>query len=177
MLMKATAVLAAAGAAILALAGCSGGADSTATGQPNQSPIGEAQGSGCTPGAGPLPDGQWFGFVTEWGESSVSFDLACMWGWDFTDGSPSPIWTNDDGTIRTVTVSPDAGVYVWFAGDGNSYDGFLAYPLDVGPTPYGVWVYIEDGQAVEFDIEDAYNSDDDCDPSSAAGCVYSEEDW
>ena len=48
-----------------------------------------AGGSGCAPGAGPLPDGVWFGYVSSIGATSVEFDLACFYFGDiaYTEGA------------------------------------------------------------------------------------------
>ena len=35
-------------------------------------------GSGCSPGSDTLPDGIWWGYVTDLSPSSVTFDLACL---------------------------------------------------------------------------------------------------
>ena len=55
-----------------------------------------AEGSGCTPGDGPLPDGDWYGIVTSRRNDSLDFDLACWFTGDAAvqasaeDGEESP---------------------------------------------------------------------------------------
>ncbi len=79
----------------------------------------DAHGSGCAPGAGPLPDGIWFGFPTAWTTSSIDFDLACFYSGDAAtaqatargEESPPPndyIITNDTPTLRSVPVAGGA---------------------------------------------------------------------
>jgi hypothetical protein len=79
----------------------------------------DAHGSGCAPGAGPLPDGIWFGFPQAWTTSSIDFDLACFYSGDAAiaeatargEESPPPndyIITNDNPTLRTVPVAAGA---------------------------------------------------------------------
>lgn len=79
----------------------------------------DAHGSGCAPGAGPLPDGIWFGFPTAWTTSSIDFDLACFYSGDAAtaqatargEESPPPndyIITNDNPTLRSVPVAGGA---------------------------------------------------------------------
>jgi len=41
-----------------------------------------AHGSGCAPGTDWLPDGIWFGYVTDRSADRVDFDLACIWTGD-----------------------------------------------------------------------------------------------
>jgi hypothetical protein len=39
----------------------------------------DAHGSGCAPGTDWLPDGIWFGYITDRSADRVDFDLACIW--------------------------------------------------------------------------------------------------
>lgn len=65
---------------------------------------GDPAGSGCTPGPGPLPDGQWVGYVTTGTETAVSFDLVCF---DSATGRVDN--TNPD--LREVPLAPDAAIW------------------------------------------------------------------
>ncbi len=92
-------------------------------------------GSGCSPGSGALPDGIWFGWVTEVHDRSLSFDLACL-----SPGDP-PVATNRNPQMRDVTAATDLMVR---ASDGTTLP---ASKWDPGNEP--VWVYINDGRATE----------------------------
>ncbi|RLE25894.1 MAG: hypothetical protein DRJ50_02065, partial [Actinobacteria bacterium] len=79
-----------------------------------------AGGSGCAPGAGQLPDGVWFGYVSAKGGSSVDFDLACLYTGDVAiargaeDGVEVDIdyyIRNNNPALRTVPVATAATVY------------------------------------------------------------------
>jgi len=125
-----------------------------------------AGGSGCSPGAGPLPDGVWFGYVYDQGTASVEFDLACFYFGDiaYTKGAEDGEEVDDDyyvrnhnATTRTVPVEPTATVYEI---DATTIDfvpvPFSAWPLD--PTGYiacpsdwcGVWLFINGGVTTEI---------------------------
>ena len=75
---------------------------------PGQSPESSAAvGSGCSPGTDLLPDGVWFGWVTDFGTDQVDFDLACLW-----PGRLDPAAGNDASRVRFVPVTTDTLIYV-----------------------------------------------------------------
>lgn len=84
---------------------------------PEDSFVGGALGSGCSPGTESLPDGVWFGWIEEAKPSSVEFDLACLWA-----GRLDPAARNDASRIRVVGVADEGIVY-----------------LDENPTSYADW--------------------------------------
>jgi hypothetical protein len=126
----------------------------------------DAHGSGCAPGAGPLPDGIWFGFPNAWTTSSIDFDLACFYSGDAAiaeatargEESPPPndyIITNDNPTLRTVPVATGA--------IGHRLDGTIV----TQPVPFAdfisdpgefqdcfrfclMWLYVNGGEITEI---------------------------
>lgn len=122
----------------------------------------EADGSGCTPGEGSLPDGEWYGQVTSASPDEVEFDLACWFSGDAAtraaaaDGEESPppndyYIRNVNTTLRTVEVGDDVMV-VWYPeiGDPNSeatisYEEWRDAFDDRGEFALGVWLEIENG--------------------------------
>lgn len=127
---------------------------------------GGAGGSGCSPGAGPLPDGVWFGYVHAIGATSIDFDLACLYTGDLAvakgaeDGVEVEIdyyIRNANSTLRTVPVITGATVYELDVG----YVGYLTVPYPnwpvnpaasiVCPSNWcGVWVFVNGGEATEI---------------------------
>ncbi len=123
---------------------------------------GGAGGSGCSPGAGPLPDGIWFGFVRAIGAASVEFDLACLYVGDiaYIKGAEDGVEVDNDWyirnvnpTLRTVPVAAGATVYELDAG----YVEFLTVPFPDWPVdPAGLsswdsfWIYVNGGEATEI---------------------------
>ncbi len=121
-----------------------------------------AGGSGCAPGAGPLPDGIWFGYVHSIGTASVDFDLACFYFGDiaYTKGAEDGVevandWyvRNTNPTLRTVPVAAGATVYELDAG----YVGFLTVPFPDWPVdPEGLsdwdffWLFVNGGEITEI---------------------------
>lgn len=125
-----------------------------------------AGGSGCTPGAGPLPDGVWFGYVKAIGAASVDLDLACFYFGDiaYTEGAEDGEEVNNDyyvrnvnPTLRTVPVGVAATVYEIDAGSV----GFLTVPFadwPVDPAGYiacpsdwcGVWLFVNGDEVTEI---------------------------
>ena len=100
-------------------------------------------GSGCSPGAGPLPDGVWFGFIDDMAPDSIDFDLACFVSCEVGEGFSI---RNDNPTSRTVDVKPDALV-VFANPDGDdwleSFDAFQSY--EEAALHNDVWIYVNDG--------------------------------
>jgi hypothetical protein len=108
-----------------------------------------ALGSGCSPGAGDLPDGVWFGWIEAAEPGSIDFDLACLW-----PGRLEPAAGNDASVIRTVTVAASTLVYTG-PGDPVTYSAWSGdlTPADNAPglpesLPF--WLYVNDGQATEL---------------------------
>jgi len=116
-------------------------------------------GSGCSPGAGPLPDGIWFGELTNVGPNSFDFDLMC-----FAPNPPGSTEedgigdiTNNNPAIRTVPVDTSAHVYVldpamnWM---DMLYQTWSAEPILGNGCPPGCllqgWVYVNGGEATEI---------------------------
>jgi len=119
-------------------------------------------GSGCSPGeAATLPEGEWFGFVTATSASGIEFDLACWFTGQAAveaaaeDGEESPppndyYVRNDNPQIRSLTVSPEAGV-VWYpTGDptGEAQVTFQQWADEVEGRGFffGVWLDVIDGE-------------------------------
>jgi len=131
---------------------------------------GGAGGSGCTPGAGPLPDGIWYGFVDHTPADAVVIDLACFFFGDAAvdaaveDGlSPDDV-TNDyyvrnqSTQLRTVPMAPGALVYTLgeVTDDGFeqvTWDLWPVVPSYCAPTGAeifcGVWLYVNGGLVTE----------------------------
>ncbi|RMH86193.1 MAG: hypothetical protein D6683_00900, partial [Actinomyces sp.] len=93
-----------------------------------------AEGSGCTPGTDTLPDGEWFGYVTDTAPDAVTFDLACWFTGDAAalaaaeDGEESPppndyYIRNRSSRLRTVPVAgaldPRPTRVSWLANTGG----------------------------------------------------------
>jgi cytoskeletal protein RodZ len=125
-----------------------------------------ADGSGCNPGSGALPDGEWFGFVTGYDFSStIDFDLACWFSGEAAvtaaaeDGAESPppndyYVRNQNNTVRTIDVTTEASI-VWYAnGDPTSettgdYPGWIQILETRGPI-FGIWIKTVNGKAVDI---------------------------
>jgi hypothetical protein len=116
-------------------------------------------GSGCSPGAGPLPDGIWFGELTNVGPSSFDFDLMC-----FAPNPPGSTEedgigdiTNNNPTVRTVPAGTGSHVYVLDAAMNwmdMLYQTWSAVPM-LGngcppDCPLQGWVYVNGGEATEI---------------------------
>jgi len=119
-----------------------------------------ANGSGCSPGAGALPAGVWFGFVDTKGASSVEFDLACFFFGDAADTAATAdgfadvvedgyYVRNQNHAIRTVPVANGATVYVLPGGDTtfSTLDFSVWAP---GPGDFGHWLVVNDGAVTEI---------------------------
>jgi hypothetical protein len=125
-----------------------------------------AGGSGCAPGAGPLPDGVWFGNVGAIGAASVDFDLACFYFGDiaYTEGAEDGEEINNDyyirnvnPVLRTVPIATGAMVFeIDAASIGYLNIPFVDWPVD--PAGYiacpsnwcGVWLFVNGGQVTEI---------------------------
>lgn len=125
-----------------------------------------ASGSGCTPGSETLPDGEWFGFVDDIGDTTLFFDLACWFTGDAAiiasaeDGEESPppndyYVRNQSDLIRELQVGPDVPVDFYPDGDPANYfvTTFAEWDSladDRGGFFFGVWVTIEEGDVTRI---------------------------
>ncbi len=127
-------------------------------------PATEAQGSGCAPGVGPLPDGVWFGFVHSWTTSSIDFDLACWWSGATAESKAAAdgleaydfYITNDNKTLRAEPVAADAVARKAAADDGVfTLAQVIADPGGSLPTnkPYPAWLYISGGEVTAVAVQ------------------------
>jgi hypothetical protein len=125
----------------------------------------EAEGSGCTPGEGDLPDGEWYGGVVEAEGNTIGFDLACWFTGDAAaraaaeDGEESPppndyYVRNANPSVRTITVGPDVEV-VWYPDFGDpgseattTFAEWIGGLSGRGEFIPGIWLEIEDGDVV-----------------------------
>ena len=129
-----------------------------------------ALGSGCAPGAGPLPDGAWYGYAVAWDSTGIEFDLACFYvgaaaaaqASARNDESPPNDFylVNDDTTTRRVNVAADTVTYRLTSSEGpvglepTSYSGLVTNPGPPGIAPCpgewcAMWVFINDGRVTE----------------------------
>jgi hypothetical protein len=131
-----------------------------------------ASGSGCSPGAGALGDGEWYGLVAGAADGEIEFDLACWFVGDAAivasaaDGQESPppndyYIRNTNPALRTVPVADDAQV-TWLANVGDISSAVTTdYPtwlterevrgIELQP---GVWIVITGGAITT--IEEQY---------------------
>jgi hypothetical protein len=126
-----------------------------------------ADGSGCTPGtADSLPDGEWFGYVSDADASTLDFDLACWFTGDAAaqaaaeDGEESPppndyYVRNVNPALRTLDVAPSAQV-TWLPNPGDpstettvTYADWLVGRTGRAYQP-GVWLTVGGGAITEF---------------------------
>ncbi|MGI9648318.1 MAG: hypothetical protein ACR2OI_07340 [Acidimicrobiia bacterium] len=79
-----------------------------------------ASGSGCTPGAGDLPSGVWYGTIRATRPGSLDFDLACFYfgeiAWEIAaevgEQANNDYWiVNENPALRTVPVAAKAMVW------------------------------------------------------------------
>jgi hypothetical protein len=124
-----------------------------------------AEGSGCTPGEGPLPDGDWYGLVISRRDESLDFDLACWFTGDAAiqasaeDGEESPppndyYVRNANADTRDVVVGESVEVAFFPDGDPTNvieidYDDWPAMVATRG-FELGVWLKVEDGVISEI---------------------------
>lgn len=119
-------------------------------------------GSGCAPGSSTLPDGIWWGYITDLSSTSVTFDLACIRFAGETDDDPASedyAWVieNDNPNTRVIAVHPDTLV-------SCPWGGCRPYPFpyldwmndseiphgDEGGRESGLWLYINNGSVTEI---------------------------
>ena len=107
-----------------------------------------ALGSGCSPGTDHLPDGIWFGWITDAAAGSVEFDLACLW-----PGRLEPAAGNDSNRIRAIPVHDGAVAFLTtgklsfsdWSGDRTSAVNAPGLP---GTLPF--WLFVNDGRVTEL---------------------------
>ena len=119
---------------------------------PGQSPESSAAvGSGCSPGTDLLPDGVWFGWVTDFGTDQVDFDLACLW-----PGRLEPAAGNDASRVRPVPVTTDTLIYLGGAdpvryGDWSPRGAATAAVNAPGlPGTLPFWLFVNSGVVTEL---------------------------
>ncbi len=129
------------------------------------SPQSQAQGSGCAPGAGQLPDGVWFGFAKTWSTSQIAFDLACWWTGSGALATAAArgdevnndyYITNDNTTVRLVTVAGEIPAKKAGWEDGIfTMSQVIADPGGSLPTsaPYPVWIYVNGGTVTQLAVQ------------------------
>lgn len=125
-----------------------------------------AEGSGCTPGDGALPDGSWFGYVEAASAGSVDFDLACWFTGDaanaaaLEDGEtevpvPNDYYVrNQNRVLRSVPVADGAKV-VWLEDPDPSRpttSDYLTWRAARDGRTYlpGVWLTVAGGEVTEI---------------------------
>ncbi|MEN8040417.1 MAG: hypothetical protein ABFR95_02840 [Actinomycetota bacterium] len=125
-----------------------------------------ASGSGCSPGAGSLPSGVWFGYVTAGNPTSLQFDLACWYfgdlAWEIADtygdtAENDYYIVNQNPTLRTVPVASGAVVHhidpASIGHDPISYPDWLLEPAGYLTCPFDfcpLWLYVNDGEITEI---------------------------
>jgi len=118
-------------------------------------------GSGCSPGSGTLPNGIWWGYVTELTPTSVTFDLACIQFVSESDDDPATedhAWLIENASARprVVPVSPDASVAcMWRDCPPNPfpYGDWIeddSVPHGDGGREGGIWLYVNGGTVTEI---------------------------
>jgi len=126
---------------------------------------GEWFGSGCSPGRDTLPDGIWWGYITDLSTASITFDLACL-GWcNESDDDPATedygwVIENSNPKVRVVPVRVDARVtdrwgntppqpslpfVEWIEGD--------CLPREDQGREDGLWLYVNHGAVTEVGVE------------------------
>ena len=130
-----------------------------------------ANGTGCSPGSGPLPDGVWFGWVTWLDERSLGFDLGCLYTGSKAHeaaaarGIETYDWrfiTNDSQAERTVPIHPETPVMeiLLFSMPGGFHVGpYSDWPqssrksLCSPSLDYcSVWIAVNDGTITGIEI-------------------------
>ncbi len=128
-----------------------------------------AAGSGCAPGSQVLPDGQWFGFLSEVNGKEVTFDLACFYFGDVAwekaaeqgEEAYNDYWiVNENPGLRSVEV--EGGATVWWISPEVSElqplvfgDSWPVVPAEAAYTACPgewctVWLIVEGGIVTEI---------------------------
>jgi hypothetical protein len=132
---------------------------------------GGALGSGCTPGAGALPDGAWYGYARDWDADGIDFDLACFYTGAAADAQaaaradeepPNDFYlVNDDITTRRLAVDGTVAAYRLAMPDDvvgleqATYAELIGGPgvpnIVICPGEWcSIWVFINDGRVTEM---------------------------
>lgn len=114
----------------------------------------QAGGSGCTPGPGKLPDGEWFGFVVDADDEEIEFDLACWFSGDAAaraaaeDGEESPppndYYIRNRNDLKRMLEVAGAAEVVWYPQLGD--------PSSETTTTYQRWVLGVEERDVDRDL-------------------------
>jgi hypothetical protein len=120
-------------------------------------------GSGCSPGSDTLPDGIWWGYITDLSPSSITFDLACLrWIPDPNDDAiEEGGWeiVNDNPRVRIVPVRPDTLVACdWMHCPPSPFP--YSEWIEDDRLPHGdqgreggLWLYVNNGAVTEISDE------------------------
>jgi hypothetical protein len=125
-----------------------------------------ASGSGCSHGAGALPNGVWFGYITAGGATWLEFDLACWYfgdlAWEIADtygdtAENDYYIVNQNPTLRTVPVATGTTAHhidpMSVGHDPHPYRDWLFEPPGYLECPFGfcpLWLYVNDGKVTEI---------------------------
>ena len=125
----------------------------TAAPLPDEPPLSDTavSGSGCAPGAGPLPDGWWYGTVDGPPDPDLAFDLACYYLGDAAEAEAAQrgdevnndyYVVNENPAVRDVSVAPGASARCVELGSGvQSVD---CDPSEVAGD-WAVWLRVQGG--------------------------------
>jgi hypothetical protein len=106
-----------------------------------------AYGSGCSPGPGPMPDGEWIGLIAERRTDEFEFDLICLLPNAYVDWEP----VNESTALRTMPVDPGVLVLDLSQGDlipmGTTYGNWGTEWCDIA-GPCAAWISIRDGRVI-----------------------------
>lgn len=126
-----------------------------------------ASGSGCAANADSLPDGVWFGFITDLSAHEIELDLACWYMGEAAHEKataagevPLAFWiANDDSGRGTISVASDAIVWqiygdvsqglhegIPFVSWNPNHMSYASCPGDGCPF----WITVHDGIAMEL---------------------------
>lgn len=118
--------------------------------------------SGCSPGTpDSLPDGVWVGYVAEWGDASISFDLVCWYFvYDEQNGAAGFDAGNNNPSLRELRLSGDLQAFSpdVFRAEGDRSVGLVSIDefrrLQRGPfdSPEPVVVAINGGVVTQIAI-------------------------
>ena len=119
----------------------------------------QAEGSGCEVDGGTLPDGRWYGFITDTADEQLSFDLACWFVGEeaaaaaHEDGEEPPpndfYVRNQQPLVRPVRLGSSLSV-LWLPNPGAPDEETIPYEQWLSDSPArgfepGVWLEIDSG--------------------------------
>lgn len=111
-----------------------------------------ASGSGCTPGAGDLPDGWWYGRISTASSTELELDLACFYVGPAAEAEAASrgdevnndyYVVNDNPAVRALAVAADASAECVQLEAG--LEMVACTPADVDGD-WTVWVRVVDGE-------------------------------